>query len=182
MSLFFVYFHIFITYIHSFNHIHPWHLSIYIRWGLSPFLHRLSAQWGKPPCGAEPWIELGPALQQADALPTEPRRTLSPWAKTLHCSYVSERLQCIAYTVPERAHCLARTVLERVHCLARTAPERVLCFAYNSPERCSRRFWMSSVLLMHTVSNAYFVLHTVPLKLVVQCTVFVTLSWIWTIP
>ncbi len=27
-----------------------------------------------PPCGAEPWIELGPALQQADALPTEPSR------------------------------------------------------------------------------------------------------------
>jgi hypothetical protein len=25
---------------------------------------------GKPPCGAEPRIELGPALQQADALPT----------------------------------------------------------------------------------------------------------------
>jgi hypothetical protein len=31
-----------------------------------------------PPCGAEPRIELGPALQQADALPTEPRRTIKP--------------------------------------------------------------------------------------------------------
>ncbi len=31
---------------------------------------------GKPPCGAEPRIELGPALQQADALPTEQRRTM----------------------------------------------------------------------------------------------------------
>jgi len=31
---------------------------------------------GEPPCGAEPRIELGPALQQADALPTEPRRTI----------------------------------------------------------------------------------------------------------
>ena len=30
---------------------------------------------GKDPCGAEPRIELGPAFQQADALPTEPRRT-----------------------------------------------------------------------------------------------------------
>jgi hypothetical protein len=30
---------------------------------------------GKPPCGAEPRIELGPALQQADVLPTEQRRT-----------------------------------------------------------------------------------------------------------
>jgi hypothetical protein len=35
----------------------------------------LCAQWGKLPCGAEPRIELGPALQQADGLPTEPRRT-----------------------------------------------------------------------------------------------------------
>ncbi len=31
-----------------------------------------------PPCGAETGIELGPALQQADALPTEPRRTIEP--------------------------------------------------------------------------------------------------------
>jgi hypothetical protein len=67
-------------YIHSFNHIqlnhiHTIHLSIDIRWGLSPFPHRLYAQWETPPCGAEPRIELGPALQQADALPTEPRRT-----------------------------------------------------------------------------------------------------------
>jgi hypothetical protein len=30
-----------------------------------------------PPCGAEPRIELGPALQQADALPTEPCRTIN---------------------------------------------------------------------------------------------------------
>jgi hypothetical protein len=38
----FVYFFIFfITYIHSFNHIYTIHLSIPIRWGLSPFLHRL---------------------------------------------------------------------------------------------------------------------------------------------
>jgi hypothetical protein len=36
----------------------------------------LSAQWGTPPCAAEPRIELGPALQQADALPTEPRRII----------------------------------------------------------------------------------------------------------
>ena len=33
------------TYIHSFSHIHTIHLSIAIRWGLSPFPHRLSAQW-----------------------------------------------------------------------------------------------------------------------------------------
>ncbi len=29
-----------------------------------------------PPCGAEPRIELGPALQQAGTLPSEPRRTI----------------------------------------------------------------------------------------------------------
>jgi hypothetical protein len=52
------------------------HLSVIIRRGFSPSLHRLSAQWEKPPCGAEPGIELGPALQQADALPIEPRRTI----------------------------------------------------------------------------------------------------------
>jgi hypothetical protein len=49
-------------------------LFIYIF--ISPYPHRLCAQWGKLPCGAEPRIELGPALKQADALPTEPRRTI----------------------------------------------------------------------------------------------------------
>ncbi len=53
------------------------HLSVAIRWGLSSSLHRFLAQWEKPPCGAEPKIELGPAFQQADALPTEPRRTIT---------------------------------------------------------------------------------------------------------
>jgi hypothetical protein len=41
------------------------------------YLHRFSAQQEKPPQGAaEPRIELGPALQQADALRTELRYTL----------------------------------------------------------------------------------------------------------
>ncbi len=71
MPLFLFIFHIFITYIQSSNHIQ------YIRRGLSPSPHRLTAQWDWPPCGAEPRIELGPAFQQADALPTEPRRTIS---------------------------------------------------------------------------------------------------------
>jgi hypothetical protein len=76
MPLFLFIFHIFfITYIHSF-HIHTIHLSIAIRWGLSPYPHCLKAQWEDPPYGAEPRIELGPALQQADVLPTEPRRTI----------------------------------------------------------------------------------------------------------
>ncbi len=81
MPLFLFIFHIFIIYIHTI------HSSVSIRWGLSLFLHRFYAQW-KPPCGAEPKIELGPALQQADALPTEPRRTIlshaAPYWATPH--------------------------------------------------------------------------------------------------
>ncbi len=50
----------FITYIHSFNHMHS---SVAIRWSLSPYPHRLCAQGGKLPFGAEPRIEPGPALQ-----------------------------------------------------------------------------------------------------------------------
>jgi hypothetical protein len=72
MPLFFFIFHILYN-IHSFIS-HSFHLSIAIRWGLSPYPHCLKAQWEDPPCGAEPRIELGPALQQADALPTASRR------------------------------------------------------------------------------------------------------------
>jgi hypothetical protein len=72
-STLFVYFSYFITNIHSSYHTH---LSVTICRGLSPSLHRLSAQWEKPPCGAEQRIELGPALLQADALTTESRRTI----------------------------------------------------------------------------------------------------------
>jgi hypothetical protein len=43
----------------------------------------LIAQWEKLPCGAEPRIELGPALQQANALPTEPRRTITEPRRTI---------------------------------------------------------------------------------------------------
>jgi hypothetical protein len=63
-----------------FNNIHTFIQSQYIHPSpfaeASPYPHRLCAQWGKLPCGAEPRIELGHALQQADALPTEPRRPL----------------------------------------------------------------------------------------------------------
>jgi hypothetical protein len=62
-----------IYYIHSFYHIHR-----------TPFakvpLHLLSissslvSSVGKPPCGGEQRTEPGPALQQADALPTDLRR------------------------------------------------------------------------------------------------------------
>ncbi len=60
---------------HSFNH------NTFIRChSLKPFSisSSLVCSVGKLPCGAEPRIELGPALQQADALPTEPRRTIPP--------------------------------------------------------------------------------------------------------
>jgi hypothetical protein len=42
------------------------------------FLHCVFAQREKPPWGAdaEPGFKLGPAIQQASALPTEPRCTL----------------------------------------------------------------------------------------------------------
>jgi hypothetical protein len=78
MPLFLFIFHFFFYNIHTFIS-HSYNTFIVaIRWGLSPSLHRLKAQWEDPPCGAEPRIELGPALQQADALPTEPRRTIEP--------------------------------------------------------------------------------------------------------
>jgi hypothetical protein len=56
---------------HSFHHIHTIHSSIVIRRGSSPTPHRWSAQWEKPSWGAQLRIELGPALQKADALPSE---------------------------------------------------------------------------------------------------------------
>ncbi len=55
MPLFFIYFY-FIQ--HSYNH------------------SRTYAQWAEPPWGADLRLELGPALQQAGALPSEPGRTL----------------------------------------------------------------------------------------------------------
>jgi hypothetical protein len=61
------------TYIHLITYI------TFVRHHLPRSLSISSSLWcsvGKPPCGAEPRIELGPALQQADALPTEQRRTM----------------------------------------------------------------------------------------------------------
>jgi hypothetical protein len=65
MPLFLFIFHILYN-IYSFNHIHTIHLSVTVHQGLSPFPHRLSAQWEKPPCGAEPRIKLGPAPLRLD--------------------------------------------------------------------------------------------------------------------
>jgi len=44
---------------------------------------QLSAQWVEPPWDAEPRFELGPALQQASALPTEQHCTLSHTASLI---------------------------------------------------------------------------------------------------
>jgi hypothetical protein len=60
---------------HTFyNHIHPLHLSISIRRGISNS-SLLVGHRGKPQWGAEPRFELWPAIQQASALmvPTEVR-------------------------------------------------------------------------------------------------------------
>ncbi len=57
--------------------------SVAIRRDSFPSPHRWSTQWKKPLWGAEPRIEVGPALQQADALPTELRRTLTDLRRTL---------------------------------------------------------------------------------------------------
>jgi hypothetical protein len=63
--------------IHTFIQSHSYN-TVIRRQSLRPLsiCHRLYAQWERPPCGAEPGIELGPAFQQADAPPTEPRRTI----------------------------------------------------------------------------------------------------------
>ncbi len=74
----FLFIFIFLTYIHSFILSHSYNTFIH-RPFAQAFLYFLIAcllSGEKPPCGAEPRVELGPALQQADALPTEPRRTI----------------------------------------------------------------------------------------------------------
>jgi hypothetical protein len=71
LFLIFIFFnnHSYSTIIHSFIlHHSPKPVFLYP--------HRFFAQQEKPPWGAEPRIKLGPALQQADALPNELRRTL----------------------------------------------------------------------------------------------------------
>ncbi len=56
------------VFIHSFRHIQTESSSVAIRRGSSPFTHRWSAQLEKRSWDAEPNVELGPAIQQADAL------------------------------------------------------------------------------------------------------------------
>jgi hypothetical protein len=75
---FFIYFSYFITYMHILIQSHLYNTFIH-RHSLRPLSisSSLVCSVGEPPCGAEPRIELGPALQQADALPNEPRRTIA---------------------------------------------------------------------------------------------------------
>jgi hypothetical protein len=74
MPLFLFIFHIFFYNIHTYIHT----ITFIRRHSLRPLSisSSLVCSVGEPPCGAELGIELGPALQQADALPTEPRRTM----------------------------------------------------------------------------------------------------------
>jgi hypothetical protein len=63
--------------IHSYNTIIHFFILHHLPRPVFLYPHRFSAQQEKPPQGAaEPRIELGPALQQADALRTELRYTL----------------------------------------------------------------------------------------------------------
>jgi len=63
------------TYIHTITFVHYSHPSPVAEVHLQ-FPHCLRAQWEKPPWGAEPRFELGPAIQQASALPIELRCSL----------------------------------------------------------------------------------------------------------
>ncbi len=93
-----VYFSYFITYIHTFIQSHSYNTFIR-RHSLRPLSisSSLVCSVGEPPCGAEPRIELGPALQQADALPTELRRTILSYAAP-----------CLSYAAPSAE--LRRTI------------------------------------------------------------------------
>jgi hypothetical protein len=66
----------FITYTHSFNHIHTVHLSIAFHWGLSLHFFIACPLSGKD-LPVVPSRESNSNLHQADALPTEPRRTIT---------------------------------------------------------------------------------------------------------
>jgi hypothetical protein len=70
-----IYYFYFIQYIHSYIH----HSTFIHKHSLRPISmsSQQPAQWAEPPWGAEPRFELGPALQQASALPSKPRCTLN---------------------------------------------------------------------------------------------------------
>jgi hypothetical protein len=75
MQLFSFILKFYITYIHSITCIQSIHPSLFAEAPLHLFIAG-QGQWEKPSWGAEPRIDLEPALQQANALPTELRCTL----------------------------------------------------------------------------------------------------------
>jgi hypothetical protein len=79
LAHYFLLYLLFVTFIHT---IQSYILSsLIICRGLSSlYLHHFGAQQEKPPWGAGLKIELKPALQQANALPTELRCTLLSYA------------------------------------------------------------------------------------------------------
>ncbi len=77
---------------HSFVHKHS----------LSPISisSQLQAHWAEPPWGAEPRFELGPAFEQASALPTKPRCTLTK----PRCTLLRHAAPWLSYAAPWRSH------------------------------------------------------------------------------
>ncbi len=82
-------------FIHSFNHIHTVHLSVAIRRGLSPYLHRWSAQWKNLP--------VVPSRESNSGLPHS-KPTLYHWA-TPHMNVTSMfAYVCILFCLYQRIH------------------------------------------------------------------------------
>ncbi len=95
-----LFFFLFVLYFHKFRPLHSY--STFIRSDSPRFLSissSLVSSEGKPPYGAKPRIELGPALQQADALPSELRRTLLSY---LRHTLSELRRTLVIYAAPER--------------------------------------------------------------------------------
>jgi hypothetical protein len=92
LFIFHIFFLLFLTYIHSFNHIHTIHLSVAIRWDLTPSLHRLKAQWEDPPCGAESGQKQSVKLLQNMVyntnLTSPPTLTPPPSPTATNCLYI----------------------------------------------------------------------------------------------
>ncbi len=104
----FVYFFVFYD-IHTFIESHSYNTFIRRQSPRSLSISSsLISSVGKPPCGAEPRIELGPALQQADALPTEKDNAVlgcwPPPSRTYTCSFEK--------TIPRRRTTVTSSLLE----------------------------------------------------------------------
>ncbi len=80
--------HSFCIFIFLFQYIHSYNHSFITFAEVIYICSKLQAQWAEPPWSAETRLELGPSLQQASSLPSEPPRTLlsyaAPYWPTLH--------------------------------------------------------------------------------------------------